>query len=232
VASSATTTTANGVTARRPATPTEESRSVVLLGDGHQAPHEADAAQGVDLDRVSLVGARVLQDLDSGQEQHDAEDEERDVEPGDRRGADSDEAAAEDQRADDSVEQCPLLQRARYAARGEQDHEHEEVVDAQRLLDEVAGQVLHAAVGAVLLPHPHGEQQRQRDVEGRPADRLLGRDVVRPASYHEVERQQPDHGCDRDRPQRRGGDGFDGGGAGGSQRVRHGVLLRRSMVYV
>ena len=50
--------------------------------------------------------------------------------------------AAEDQRAEDAVEQHPVLVLAGYGEVAEDDREDEDVVDGQRLLDDVAGEVL------------------------------------------------------------------------------------------
>jgi hypothetical protein len=102
---------------------------------------------------------RVAQDLHRGQEQHHAEQQEHHVEPGEGRRAQGDEDTAQQQRTDDPVEQDALLQRLGHREGTEQQHEHEQVVHAQRLLDQVAGEVLHAPLAAEAGPHEAAEGQ-------------------------------------------------------------------------
>ncbi len=174
----------------------------------------------------SCAGARVPQDLDRRGHQDQAEDQEHPVERRQRRGSDGDEDPAQDQRADDPVQQDPLLELARHGERGQQQHEDEQVVHAQRLLDEVAGEVLQAAFGAEVGPDVDPEEQGQRDVERRPAQGLLHGDRVRATGQGEVDHDQQydgpeDRGPQHGRPDRveragvgcgsgeRGGDGHD-----------------------
>ena len=73
-----------------------------------------------------------------------------------------DEHAAQQQGADHTDQQDPLLQRLGHGEGGQQEHEDEQVVDGERLLDEVAGVVLDADAGAVLAPHPRAEGEGER----------------------------------------------------------------------
>ena len=106
-----------------------------------------------------MLGGRqgVAAHLDGRDEQDRAEEQERPRERGDQLGAEGDEHPAQHERAGDADEQHPLLQLARHREGGQQQEEDEQVVDRQRLLDEVAGVVLQAAVTAVLLPDPDPE---------------------------------------------------------------------------
>jgi hypothetical protein len=156
-----------------------------------------------DVDLLVVAGAGVPEHLDPGGDQDRAEDEERGGERVQRGGADGDEHAPQDQARHDPVEQHPLLQRRRHRERGQQQHEHEQVVDRQRLLDQVAGEELGAALLAVPRPDPAGEAERQRDVERRPQRRLAQGHLVRAAGQQEVDGDQAEHGGEGDRPQRR-----------------------------
>ncbi|KAG1451817.1 hypothetical protein G6F57_016076 [Rhizopus arrhizus] len=85
-------------------------------------------------------------------------------------------------------------------------HDHQEdkdVVDRQRLLDQVAGQefeadlVGHDLAGGLIqvIPEAGVEQQGQRDPADRPPQGLLEGDLVRStmAHQHEVDQQGDDH---------------------------------------
>jgi hypothetical protein len=175
----------------------------VVVGDREEPAQQADRAHVPDVDLLVVAGAGVPEHLDRGGDQDRAEDEERAGERVQRGGADGDEHAPQDKGADDPVEQHPLLQRRRHRERGQQQHEHEQVVDRQRLLDQVAGEELGAALLAVPRPDPAGEAERQRDVERRPQRRLAQGHLVRAAGQQEVDGDQAEHGGQGDRPQRR-----------------------------
>ena len=70
-------------------------------------------------------------------------------ERGDQLGAEGDEDAAQHQRSGDPDEEHSLLELLGHRERREQEHEDEEVVDRQRLLDEVARVVLEPVLAAV-----------------------------------------------------------------------------------
>jgi hypothetical protein len=105
-----------------------------------QQPHEAALAE------VALVVAP-----EGGPQARDDEDRPEDVgqpsELGERRDAGDDADRAHRQGADDAPEEHPPLARGRDLERREDQDEDEEVVDAQRLLDDVGGQEGHG-VGA------------------------------------------------------------------------------------
>jgi hypothetical protein len=158
---------------------------------------------------LRLAAEGVLEQLGAGEQEDRAEDQEDEVERRQRGGAEGDEDAAQHQRADDAEQQHALLQHLRHRERREQQHEDEQVVDAERLLDDVAGVVVDAALTAVGGEHVDAEGERQRDVEDRPEGRLLHRHLVRLAGGDEVDDQQADDGGDRDRPQGRRTDGVE-----------------------
>jgi hypothetical protein len=152
-----------------------------------------------------LVGVHLLvrrkQQLDAGEDQEAAEQEHHPrVLHQDR--AQGDEHGAEDERADDAVEQDAVLVLRRDGEVREHHHEDEDVVHRQRLLDHVAGEELEAQPRAVFRPvlghrvevEAVVEGQRQRHPDDRPRQRLAERHHVRGAVEHaKVESQQRQH---------------------------------------
>ena len=66
--------------------------------------------------------------------------------------------------------------------RAHDNQEHEQVVDRQALLNDVAGEVLGADVPARDDPEHDAEQQRRGHVDHRPEDRLAKAHGMRPAA--------------------------------------------------
>ena len=101
-----------------------------------------------------------------------------------------------------------MPQRRRHREVLEDDEEDEQVVDRERVLDQVAGHELESDAPAVGVEEPGREGRRRRDEEERPARRLPGADRVgAPVDDAEVERQQGDDPGDEGRPQERRADG-------------------------
>ena len=85
---------------------------------------------------------------------------------------------AHHERAEDAPEQHPVLVLARDREGAEDQREDEDVVDAQRLLDEVAGEERDARLGAP--PHKNAmEHDRERHPDRRPDERLARRHDMR-----------------------------------------------------
>ncbi len=109
--------------------------------------------------------------LDAGDEQERAEEVEHPVELGDQPGAGEDHHRAHHDGAEHAVDQDALLQFDRNGEEREQHQPDEDVVDRQRLLDQVAGDELQrflvgglAAGGPVEIPPQRaGEKQRGAD---------------------------------------------------------------------
>ena len=132
--------------------------------------------------------------LDAGEDQERAEDVDDPGELGDERRAQGDHDGPHDERAEDAPEQHLVLIHRRHREVGEQQREDKDVVHAQRLLDEVAGEELQRLLRAVEVPDAAVEQQRQRHPHDRPGDRLLEGDDVRLAVKDaEVQRQHRQH---------------------------------------
>ena len=117
----------------------EELPTMHAVGDGEETaeqPYE-DITRGVGL-CILVVGEHFCTAIE---EEH-AEDGEYPLEARDDGSTEEDEDAAQDEGSDDSPEQHLVLVLAFYAEEREQHEEHEEVVDGERLLDEVAGEEL------------------------------------------------------------------------------------------
>ena len=147
-------------------------------------------------------------------QQKDPEEIENPVVAGDELRADRDHDAAHDERAQDAPEQHPVLVDARDRHEREDHRDDEDVVHAQRLLHDVAGQILHGGGGAIVdLPvdgihgeaeshplvlvahiHEHAERESEGDPHGRPPEGLAHRDHVSvPVKHPEVQRQHHQH---------------------------------------
>jgi len=128
---------------------------------------------------------------------------------------------AQDERAEDAPEQDPVLVQGRHPEIAEDHDDHEDVVDAQRLLDNVTGEVLaqrRAAViggavddvdaepesepvGIVGEPDEDPERKPQGDPERRPAEGFLHPDHVRFAVKDaQVQGQHQEHEGDETCP--------------------------------
>ena len=95
-----------------------------------------------------------------GQHEERAEHVDRVVEGVEQRRAGEDEDRAQHDRADDApVDDAPLV-RGRHGEVAEDQREHEQVVDRERLLDQEAGQVLLG--GRAALPPPEGSRRSRR----------------------------------------------------------------------
>ena len=84
----------------------------------------------------------------------------------------ADHDGAHDQRAEDAPEQHLVLIHGRHREVGEQQREDEDVVHAERFLDDVAGEELQRLRPAGIVPDAEVEEQRQRDPDDRPGDRF------------------------------------------------------------
>ena len=102
----------------------------------------------------------------AGVQEQEAEDVDRPVEGLDDRSAEADEDGPEHDRAEDPVEEHPVLVLERDDEGREDQREDEDVVDRQAELEQVAGEVRCAILGAAGEEDEHPEGQAQRDVEG------------------------------------------------------------------
>jgi hypothetical protein len=129
---------------RAPAHPGEHPSAGVVVGEGQHPARRTD-------DRVVLdvgVPVAMAKELDRGREEQRAEDREHEREARDEDGPERDEDRPHDQGDEDAEGQDALLVPGRHREGGQDHDEHEEVVDGEALLDEVAGEVLRAEVPA------------------------------------------------------------------------------------
>ena len=152
------------------------------VGHGDDAGDELDEAAGPVL-LVIVVGLLdALPGLGEGGPQEPGPEEvEHPGEVLDERGAGEDEDEPENKGDDDAGEQYLLLVLPGHLEGGHHDDEDEEVVDAQRLLGDVAGQVLLSEPAAPHEPDDGTEDQSHGDVGHRPYGGLLHGGLVRGA---------------------------------------------------
>ena len=153
----------------------DDREPVALVGvaDREVAPHEGHEAPvgGV----VVVAGER----LTVGEhQQQGAEEVEDPREVRDEAGPDRDERPAQDEGDDDPDHQHLLLVDLRHREARHQQQEDEQVVDREGLLGEVPGEVLAAVRPARHGAQAYAEQQRETDVERRPARGFADRGLV------------------------------------------------------
>ena len=200
VASMTTSTISSGVAK---SLPSWRVKKCVPTYSGVTRTKRRNSAQHRVLLRVRLLVAAAHQ-AHRGEDQERAEDVHDEVEVREQRGADGDEEAARDQRADDSPEQHAVLQVRGHREVRERHQEHEQVVDGQRLLDQPGLEELQRAIGAAVKVDAEVEQQRHADPDRRPDRRLARADDVRLAVKHaEVQRQHDEHDSAEHHPRHR-----------------------------
>ena len=115
-----------------------------------------------------------------------------------RRGADDDEEAAQDEREHDAVGQHPMPLGVRQREGREHEQEHEDVVERERLLDQVAGQERLR----VARPPPRAAARRRTRAPRRPTPRwrspAVRRLIARAAHDDEVDDEQDGERADQE----------------------------------
>ena len=158
---------------------------VVLIGAGHPLAHPAQDRVAGEVHLLVAVGEH----LPPREHQERAEQVQDPGEVVDEHRAAGDEDRPEYQGTEYAVEQHAVLVLPGDGEVGEDQREHEDVVDRQRLLDQVAGVVLAAGPGAVRPPHHAAEGEPQTDPDGRPDRGLLDRDDMGGAVGEQVDSQ-------------------------------------------
>jgi hypothetical protein len=171
-----------------------------------------DEAQGRIRFEIRLI-VRVAQHPDAGEHEEQSEKIKNPVEPRDERSADEDQDRAQDDRAEHSQHQRAPALFGRHREVVEDHQEHENVVDRERLLDDVAGQELEsdlvrdraAGVRVEPPPEPEVEHERERYPRDAPEKRVAERDAARTAGAQdqEIDRERRDHDGDECRPEPR-----------------------------
>ena len=152
-----------------PALVADGQRAAVVVV-GHREALAGEPHHRVVLDLRLLVA--VAEQLHRREQQDQPEDQEHEREQLEQRGAEQDEDHPQDQRQHDPDDQDLLLVLVGHRERAHDDHEHEQVVDRQALLDDVAGEVLAAGLPARDRAEDDAEADRDGDVEDRPQRRL------------------------------------------------------------
>ena len=134
----------SGVSTRLPSTRVIRLARVVAVGERQPAPRGGD--EDVVLHRRVLLA--VAEELHRRGDQEQPEHEEHERERRQQRGAERDEDRAQDEREQDPDGEHLVLVLGGHRERAHDDHEHEQVVDRQALLDDVAGEVLAAELPA------------------------------------------------------------------------------------
>ncbi len=129
---------------------------------------------------------------DAGEHEQRPEDVDRPAEGLQQGGASGDEDRSKDQRSEHSPEQHAMLVLGRHREVPEDQCEDKDVVDRQRLLDQVSREVLTGEIRPLPGPDHHAERQPQRYPHGTPCRGLLRADDVRiPVEHEQIDRQHP-----------------------------------------
>ena len=143
------------------------------------------------------------------------------MELGDQPRSHDDHDRAQEERPEDADHQHALLECGRHAEIGEQHQEHEDVVDCQRLLDQIAGPEFQRLVvgqhpgggvvtgAAEVPPQPAAKGDRHGHPDQRPDGCLLHRDGMGALSTEgeKVDEKGHDNEQREQRPQQRRADG-------------------------
>ncbi len=158
------------------------------VGDREDLAHAAhdEVAVGVDVLPHALV------DPVGEHEQQHAEHVEHEVELLDQRSAAEDRQAAQHERGDDPPEDQARPVLMRDAEVCEQQDEDEEVVERQRALDEVDGDVVDRVLAAVEHQHDSGHAEPEQQPADRPRHALAERRLAAAREEAQVDEQQHD----------------------------------------
>jgi hypothetical protein len=168
----------------------DERRTAVAVGHGNEPAEETEHRVLLGLDGMPAGACQA----EAGHDQEDAQQVDDPVGRTQDHGPGADEDGPEDDRPEDPPEQQAVLVRRRDGEGGEDDGEDEDVVDRERQLDQVAGQVLTAGRGAAGRGDPGPEPEGQRDPHGAPQRGLAERDGLGPAV--EDEQVEGEHSAD------------------------------------
>ena len=158
--------------------------AVKLRGHRYQAAHESHQRVPVEIGVLDLHEEHP----DAGDDQKRAEQIQNPMEPADQRRTDGDHHAAQHDRAEDAPEQHTMLVLRRHAEKRKHRHHHDDVVGAQRLFDDIAGQIFRERHVAVV-----DEPVDAIDRDAEPEPLLLVRQYTntpkpRPSEIHAAQR--------------------------------------------
>ena len=209
----------------------EDPPPVLPAGEPALRGYGGDRQPGGEPPHELLLGVVVAAVTEHAPARPDEEAGEDEVDPAERAEdgrADQDEDEPQHERADDAVAQQAMTLGDRHAERGEDEQEDEDVVQGQRLLDEVAGEV-RAGVLGVPDQQQHAEegerdaQPREARHGGQPEAHL----AAAAADDEQVDRQEDDDRDGEAEPGRGGGRQQVGHSGAAPSRVTGRVMPRR-----
>ncbi len=178
----------------------EELVAVELATHRHHASQQTQAG-GLDVFTLVLT---VADDLGSGVDEEGSEEDQDPHESADQGGADENEKKTEREGTEDPPEQNPMLVLQWNLHRREEDRPHKHIVDAQRLLDQVAADVLTEGFTAELVGDETAEEQPAQHPAGALAQRLISAGLMSMAVPVQIEGQhRQDHDDQQDPGPRR-----------------------------
>ena len=167
------------------------------LGDWDEAAHQPH--QEV-LFRLDLLAAAESH-FDPGEDQDAAEQVHHPVESFDQPDAGDDEYGAHRQCSENAPFEDLRLVMPSDMEVGKDHDEDEEVVDGERLFDDVAGQEFQCLCRAEIYIDAGGECQRQRYPDQRPGKGLAKSDLVAlPVEYSQIECEHDGYDCGKSKP--------------------------------
>ena len=152
----------------------EEMRAAILLGDAKMSTGETE--KGIALEVRSLVA--LPKHMDSAVDQEQTEDGENPVEARDQESAGGDHEAASNEGAEYAPGKDAMLDAVFDLKGAENDEEDEEIVDAKRFFDDVAGEIFHAALRTEPVPDKKAETKSETDPQGAEEYRFADCDLV------------------------------------------------------
>ena len=190
-------TASSGVASRRPPSRTTNAGPRVFRGGRHDASEEPQDGVAI---RVNGVAVRA-HEPDTGDDEQDAEQVDHPVGRGKDGRARGDEHRTEDDRPEDPPEQQPVLVRRRHREGREDQGEHEDVVDREGQLDQVAREILRARITAPGRCDERPEAEGEADPHRAPCGRLPeGQGLRVPVDDEEVEGEHAAHDDGQDHP--------------------------------
>src|SRR5260370_18811422 len=103
-----------------------------------------------------------------GDQQENAEQVENKMKPPHQRDAAQDHDSAHDQRAEDSPHQRAMLSPRRHAEISKNQYENKDVIDAQRIFDEVSTKKIESMLWSFETPHQRVEAKRYQHPQNAP----------------------------------------------------------------
>src|SRR5581483_10468836 len=190
---------------RQPAAVLQHEEAGALIVRTHRQ-HATEQLHGRIFLRMHLQ-FRPLQHLHAREDKESTENVDDPVKGFQQHGPQQDERGAHDESAENAPEQRTMLRLRRNREVPEDEQEYEDVVDAERVLDQIAGQEFEAPLAPEGAHDPDVECSRERDPDDRPRQRLLSADGVRVAvEQPQIEREQSYDECGESNPEYRRAD--------------------------